>query len=858
MRTNRLSIPTVCLVVPCALFLCISFTTVGGAATGIASGGAAALRGGTAGIEPQVRSVLERHPEWAASEAQIAKAARLLARRASIGPESSGRAALSEQRILDALRAAGVKGAVRPRFAAPGIESGAAPSMAAGAPANDDCANAIVIGLESVAGSTLEATNDGASECDGDLAPDIWYRFTAPDAGPFYIDTFGTGFDSVLSIHSGCPGTEVNQIWCSDDNLGSTRANELWQPSSPDEEIFVRVAGYYPDYVGPTRLTISRPGTFAGSVTVEGSGVPIPGIEIHVVSGNEGVDHIVATSAGDGSYESPLLPPGQTYHAAAIGGGTHYVNELYDGRPCFPDCNLGAGAPITVPPAGSVAGIDFSLELGGLISGTVTDDLDAPLAGVSVLIRTATGSVADWLATEADGTYESEIGLPTGSYRVQTRNTPLLLDELYDDLPCAHDCNPVPGTPVAVTAGATTTGIDFELAPGGQIAGTLTVAGSGDPLAGYRIDFYDADGWKVGQVWTGAGGTYNSGFGLPTGTFYVLADGSSLYASEAWSDLPCTGLACEPTAGDGVAVTLGETTGGIDFALAPGGRVAGTVTAVAGGVPLEGIDVRVYDAAGNHVDTGWSGSAGTYQTTRALPSGVYHAVTRSWFGYVDKRNDGAVCIGSCDPTAGAGFGVTAPSTTSGIDFALDAGGAIAGTVLDGETGLPPTGETWVTIWDLAGGEIDGVEVFLDGTYLFEGGLPTGAYRVTAAGYGLSGRLFPELPCPFGRCPVAGGTPVPVVAPETTPAIDFELGRPPLACDGFESSGFGAWATGAGPDPLCSHSFCLPGGPLVPACDPCVTLIGAELPYCTHEAWYSVCVEATYTVCGIATCEWDQE
>src|SRR6185503_2812372 len=50
--------------------------------------------------------------------------------------------------------------------------------------------------------------------------PDVWYRYTAPHTGDVTIDTFGSAFDTVLSVHDGCPASGGDVIACND-NYGS-------------------------------------------------------------------------------------------------------------------------------------------------------------------------------------------------------------------------------------------------------------------------------------------------------------------------------------------------------------------------------------------------------------------------------------------------------------------------------------------------------------------------------------------------------------------------------------------------------------------------------------------------------------
>lgn len=93
-------------------------------------------------------------------------------------------------------------------------------------PANDDCANAIVIGNGTVTGTLIAATNDGDASCGvSSASPDVWYMYTATCNGTLFVNTCGThdgpgvdqGIDTVLSVYDGCPGTTMNEVDCNDD-----------------------------------------------------------------------------------------------------------------------------------------------------------------------------------------------------------------------------------------------------------------------------------------------------------------------------------------------------------------------------------------------------------------------------------------------------------------------------------------------------------------------------------------------------------------------------------------------------------------------------------------------------------------
>jgi hypothetical protein len=67
------------------------------------------------------------------------------------------------------------------------------------------------------------------SSCAPSTNGDAWYQFDAPCNGLLRLSTCGTndlgdvdsGIDTVLSVHSSCPGTAGNQIACNDDGSGA-------------------------------------------------------------------------------------------------------------------------------------------------------------------------------------------------------------------------------------------------------------------------------------------------------------------------------------------------------------------------------------------------------------------------------------------------------------------------------------------------------------------------------------------------------------------------------------------------------------------------------------------------------------
>ena len=89
--------------------------------------------------------------------------------------------------------------------------------------AQDDC-----IAAETVCpnvtyyGSTSGATNDGSASCgDSNSTADVWYYYDTTGYGSATISLCDSSYNTVLSVHSGCPGTSSNELGCNDDWCGS-------------------------------------------------------------------------------------------------------------------------------------------------------------------------------------------------------------------------------------------------------------------------------------------------------------------------------------------------------------------------------------------------------------------------------------------------------------------------------------------------------------------------------------------------------------------------------------------------------------------------------------------------------------
>lgn len=117
------------------------------------------------------------------------------------------------------------------------------------APFNDSCASATPLSLGSgLQGSTLLANNDGSATCGTSAGTaDVFYSFQAPCDGryAFYTCNPVGGFDTVLSLHSGCPANSGNQFGCDDDTACTNiRDSRVELNMTQNQLVIVRVSGF--------------------------------------------------------------------------------------------------------------------------------------------------------------------------------------------------------------------------------------------------------------------------------------------------------------------------------------------------------------------------------------------------------------------------------------------------------------------------------------------------------------------------------------------------------------------------------------------------------------------------------------
>lgn len=359
-----------------------------------------------------------------------------------------------------------------------------------------------------------------------------------------------------------------------------------------------------------------------------------------------------------GSYRLEMSPCGLS--------ASPYASVWWPGKP-----SARSAKSIHVKVGQTVAHINEVMPVGGVISGTVTNQSNAPVKGICALVYPV-GSLSSSQGitlggsgipvTNAAGQYKI-IGLDPGSYQVQFQ------------LGCGNSGNYLttdyPGK-IKLNYGQVAGGINAQLLTGATLSGTVTGAATDKPVKGvcvYLSGGAKTDYYNPPQT-TNAAGAYSFDQ-MPAGTYYTIfvpgCGNAGSYAPQGYDN----SSVFVPQVIN--VSTAGESVTNINAALQPGATVTGTVDGQ-GGRKLTGMCV---DAASPTTGVDFEGISrdGSYSISNMLP-GEYEV------GFSPGCNNNAdlvsIVYGSqLNPPV-----ISVPAgTTPGIDGVMPTAGNISGKVL---------------------------------------------------------------------------------------------------------------------------------------------------------------------------------
>ena len=352
-------------------------------------------------------------------------------------------------------------------------------------------------------------------------------------------------------------------------------------------------------------------------------------------------------SDNQGYYTFTVLAGTYTVRFETTSATGYYLPEWYSNK-----YDRNEADSVTVTAGKTTSNINAQLEIGGKISGRVTDASNDGIAHVHVWPNDLDNNALDSAFTDGQGYYTFNV--PSGTYKVAfyPRGAGYYALEYYNNEPNFNEADLV-----TVVIGETTSNINAQLEVGGKISGRVTDA-SNNGIANVNVHVVD-----LNSNWLPGATTDNEGYytlSVAIGTYKVFFDPTSAghFLAEYYNNKHSFDEA------DSVTAVAGQTTPNINAQLKPPsytltvtkeGTGNGTVTSSPAGINCGDDCSETYSkvqevkltakADTNSTFTGWSGGGCSGTGTCVVVVNTDIALTAAFSG---KASDISISPGSLD------------------------------------------------------------------------------------------------------------------------------------------------------------------------------------------------------------------
>ena len=440
-------------------------------------------------------------------------------------------------------------------------------------------------------------------------------------------------------------------IWC----YGNGYVSKYWNNKITEQEgnpVYLDSSGM----ATGVDFSMEKGSVFTGQLT-SSTGAQISSGNVYVYLQNEYSYSYSDNLNSTGWYEINSLPGGDFKLKFSA---NDYISEYYNNKYIYDYADI-----ITVV-TGTTTTINEELEYGAVISGRVTSTTGQPITSGTVYSYSQPGNQSSYGNLDGNGEYRIT-GLTGGDYKLRAYANGYL-QEYYDNSPDSA------GASIISLVTGESTVINFDLVLGGTISGQV-VSTTGEPVINGTVYAYlqpSGDSYSDGLD---SSGRY-SVVGLKGGN-YKLRVYTNDYLEEYYDNSFDSDGATLVNLADGENKS-------VDFEVQFGGVITGSVVNGSGSPVTSGTIYAYHQPDGNSRSTNLN-SGGIY-SVRGLFGGDFKVRVNA-SGYAQEYWDDKPDSSTADLVS-----VVTGELTSNINFTVNQGGGITGTIKD-ETGTPYTSGT---------------------------------------------------------------------------------------------------------------------------------------------------------------------